>query len=369
MNRVWFGASLLIALSWGLDEKNFKEPPPIWGYDRPQEWGGVCQSEPFQSPITINASAPVAAHPHLVPVVLTSQCRFLPEFTMVLLESNYRTVEVRLPTNASAQHLTPGVGPCAMLEPNSGQLYPFVRFHFHIGAEHLLEHSHVDAELHAVFQQSSGKTAVVAVRLRRGTSSGHVGSTAFFNTIFRSPLPAAGESSTVSLKRPIGLDDVFPASDGSYDTYEGSLTTPPCTGGVRWVVFTAVQEIPSDVFGKIRGALSAYMPKTFGTYGNARPAQEVRGRAVFKFRDPTSTTTNRWIIGEDEELRMVPSNSGSAVPTTETKSFVMRHAFGLFVGVLCFATIGLLLRLREQPLEVGVSDAARDAATYGTMET
>ncbi|CUG87418.1 carbonic anhydrase, putative [Bodo saltans] len=360
MHRFWLGAALLFVLSFGLEDTT--APPPIWTYDKPQEWGDYCQDKAaFQSPIFINSSTPVAAHPHLHPVLLTTNCRFHTDTTTVLQESNYRTVEVRLPTNAST-------GPvCSLFDQNSRELYPFVRFHFHVGPEHGVEGVSADAELHAVFQQSSGKTLVVAVRLRSSKSSSNT-IVNFFRATLAAPLPQGGGSSTKLLPSSIGLDDVFPLSDGSYVTYEGSLTTPPCTDKVRWIVFTAVQSIPPSALSELRDALKSYMPRTFAKFGNARAHQPPLGRPVFKFADPTSTTTNRWIMTQEDEDHLK-----SSIPFTDIvsldRSFFARHAFGLCIVILVLATIGLFIRLREQPVEVGVSDAAREAATYGTMET
>jgi carbonic anhydrase len=347
----------LFVLSCGLEEG----PPPIWNYDKQSEWGGDCQDKAaFQSPIIINSSTPLATHPHLHPVLLTTGCRFRADSTSVLQESNYRTVEVRMPTNSS--------GPaCSLLDQNTGALYPFVRFHFHVGPEHDVEGVSADAELHAVFQQLSGETLVVAVRLRSSKSSA-AGVGKFFRATLAAPLPRGGGSTTKRLAGDIGLDDVLPLSDGGYVTYQGSLTTPPCTDKVRWIVFTAVTTIPASELAALRDALQSYMPGTFKQYGNARAHQPPLGRPVFKFSDPTSTSTNRWIMTQEDEDRLKSTLAFSDVVSLD-RSFFARHAFGLCVVILVLATIGLFVRLREKPDEVGVSNAAREAATYGTMET
>jgi carbonic anhydrase len=363
---MWIGTALLVVLSLGLEE-GIRTPPPPWGYDRPSDWGGICTSGNAQSPIYINTTVAVAAHPHLAPVILTSKCRFLAGATKVQVESNYRTVEVRLPATKQKD----GAWPCAVVDPNSGELYPFVRFHFHIGPEHVMEKHGADAELHAVFQQPSGKTLVVGTRLRAASRRDKTRAAMFFDATLGAPLPKSGEATTTKLKEDVGLDDVFPTSDGTYDTYVGSLTTPPCTEGVRWIVFSATQDIPSDVFQRIRSALDSYMPVTFDKFSNARNPQPLNGRLVLKYHDPTSTSLNRWVISEEEESKMT-SVATPALTTTiasSTSDALTHH--GLLIGIifLCLVAIGLYLRLRENPVEVGISDSARAAATYGTMET
>jgi carbonic anhydrase len=108
-----------------------------------------------------------------------------------------------------------------------GVAYQLTQFHFHTGSEHRVNGRGYDMELHLVHASASGTNAVVGVFLKRGTSSGALGS------VFGS-LP-----DDLNVKHP--LDDTFdpetflPASR-THVRYVGSLTTPPCTEGVQWVV-------------------------------------------------------------------------------------------------------------------------------------
>lgn len=116
-----------------------------------------------------------------------------------------------------------------------GIVYELVQFHFHTPSEHRVgskpnsKGRGYDMELHLVHTAADGTNAVIGVFLKRGNSS------AALAPIFAS-LP-----DDLNVKHP--LDEPFnPAEflprDRTQFRYVGSLTTPPCTEGVKWVVFT-----------------------------------------------------------------------------------------------------------------------------------
>jgi carbonic anhydrase len=62
---------------------------------------------------------------------------------------------------------------------------------------------------------------------------------------------------------------LLPARRG-YFTYEGSLTTPPCTQGVTWFVMKSPVSVSAEQVSMFGGLYPA----------NARPTQPVNGRPV-----------------------------------------------------------------------------------------
>ena len=132
------------------------------------------------------------------------------------------------------------------------------QFHFHTPAEHQWEETTYPAELHLVHISESGGIAVVGVPLRIDVGS---------------PLPPAlwdclqtcefGESF------PVDLREMIPAN-GSYFAYSGSLTTPPCTEGVHWLLASEALAIRLD---DVEWLLSE-------TGTNARPLQPLGDRTV-----------------------------------------------------------------------------------------
>jgi carbonic anhydrase len=89
----------------------------------------------------------------------------------------------------------------------------------------------------------------------------------FFAKLPREP---GGENAGFSLDKPVNPADLFPSSQ-EMCRYDGSLTTPPCTEGVKWCIFTQPAE------------LSPLQIEAFKTVysGNARSVQKLYGRKVY----------------------------------------------------------------------------------------
>jgi carbonic anhydrase len=65
----------------------------------------------------------------------------------------------------------------------------------------------------------------------------------------------------------------------SYHTYAGSLTTPPCSEGVRWFVLRDVLPVPQAAVDALRERVGAFDVQR-GHAANARPVQPLDGRTV-----------------------------------------------------------------------------------------
>ena len=57
-------------------------------------------------------------------------------------------------------------------------------------------------------------------------------------------MPQAANTET-ELSQAISLDDFYP-EDKDYYNFEGSLTTPPCTEGVNWIVFKNQETVSKE---------------------------------------------------------------------------------------------------------------------------
>lgn len=110
--------------------------------------------------------------------------------------------------------------------------YQLTQFHFHTGSEHRVNGRGYDMELHLVHKSTSGALAVIGVFLRRGSSSGALA------PIFAN-LPALDTPINQQEELPEGFNPInfLPGSSAFYN-YAGSLTTPPCTEGVNWIVMS-----------------------------------------------------------------------------------------------------------------------------------
>lgn len=127
----------------------------------------------------------------------------------------------------------------------NGVRYELVQFHFHHPGEEGVKGKLPDMDIHFVHKSADGKIAVVAVRLNEGNA----------NTVLAGLWPHMPKTVGASDKT---TDEMSPAGllpqDKGYWTYEGSLTAPPCTEGVRWFVFEEQVELSRDqlqAFGRL----------------------------------------------------------------------------------------------------------------------
>ncbi|MGH9365442.1 MAG: carbonic anhydrase [Thermoanaerobaculia bacterium] len=111
----------------------------------------------------------------------------------------------------------------------AGDSYPLAQFHFHAASEHTLDGKSFPLEVHLVHVDSAGKPAlVVGVFVREGAEN------AALAAAFRA-LPGKKDESSEPAGATVDASGVLPASRTHF-AYDGSLTTPPCTEGVRWRV-------------------------------------------------------------------------------------------------------------------------------------
>jgi carbonic anhydrase len=115
---------------------------------------------------------------------------------------------------------------------------------------------------HLVHKSADGKLAVVAVLLDGG------GGSALIDSIWKN-LPKEKEKEALVQNVTVDATDLLPESRGYY-TFQGSLTTPPCSEDVTWLVL----KTPVKIAGGEIAAFGKIYPM------NARPTQPINGRAI-----------------------------------------------------------------------------------------
>ena len=143
-----------------------------------------------------------------------------------------------------------------------GQRYELQQFHFHKPSEEAIDGKHAAMVAHLVHKDDQGRLAVVAVLLNPGTVNPMVA------TLWNN-LPAKKEAEVAMQDVQINAADLLPANRGYYQ-FTGSLTTPPCSEGVTWMVLKDPSTLSTgeiDRFGR------SYPM-------NARPVQPLNGRMV-----------------------------------------------------------------------------------------
>jgi carbonic anhydrase len=139
--------------------------------------------------------------------------------------------------------------------------YKLLQVHFHRPSEHLIGGKNFPMEAHFVHRAESGALAVVGVLLAEGKAN-----PAFGKIVATMP---AKEGPAVKADSTINPNALLPAKR-SYYRYEGSLTTPPCSEVVDWLLLTTPMQVAaSDV---------ASFAKLYPM--NARPAQKDNRRFV-----------------------------------------------------------------------------------------
>ena len=117
--------------------------------------------------------------------------------------------------------------------------YALAQFHFHHPSEHRVDGKALAMEAHFVHAAEGGALAVVGVLMTPGRAN------SVFNKIV-STMPAE-EGPPVPADPAIDPNRLLPARRAYY-RYEGSLTTPPCSETVDWLVLAdRIEVAESDI--------------------------------------------------------------------------------------------------------------------------
>ena len=146
------------------------------------------------------------------------------------------------------------------------EVYDFSQFHFHTSAEHLIDGKRHQMEAHLVHkQQTTEKLAVISVLFELGQEANP------FLHKLGSRLPRS-KGKERQLKQAINLMEIFP-DNLAYYLYEGSLTTPPCSEIVTWIILKKSIPISKKQLKKFK--------KIMGN--NCRPIQALNERSIRLF--------------------------------------------------------------------------------------
>lgn len=149
------------------------------------------------------------------------------------------------------------VAPGSSLE-FGGESYELVQFHFHTPSENTFEGTHFPLEIHFVHRNLAGRLAVVSVMVRAGEAG----------PLDLLPMPAE-VGGTAALDGPLNPFDLLP-NDADYLAFEGSLTTPPCSEGVHWIVMQSQTVAGDDAIAHIAALIGP----------NNRPTHPLNGRLL-----------------------------------------------------------------------------------------
>jgi carbonic anhydrase len=230
---------------------------PHWGYqgdEGPQRWAELDPT--FATCAGGRAQSPIDLPTNVQPAKLGS------------IELDYKPTRLSILNNGHTIQVNYDPGSTLTLD---GTPYELLQFHFHVPGEHTIGGSHYPMEIHLVHRAADGAVAVVA-----GLSYGGVRNKPMVMAsearnrmldLVWQDIPPSGVR--IQGKDSINVLDLLPV-DRRYVTYEGSLTTPPCTEGVRWIVLTTPTVVTSPQVDKFVSVVGR----------NARPVQPLNGRRI-----------------------------------------------------------------------------------------
>jgi len=216
-----------------------------WSYEAPagpEHWGDLkpayaaCVAGTQQSPINFETVRPAA---------LTAP------------QIHWQAFEGEIVNNGHTIQVNVAPGSTMVLE---GKTYQLLQFHFHHVSEHTVDGKHYPLEAHFVHQAEDGTLGVLGVFFEQGAGNPMLGQ------IWSLAPTAEGEADETLAVDPMAL---LPRASKFY-RYQGSLTTPPCSEIVDWVVYQQPLQASAEQIEAFASVFEA----------NYRPTQPLNRRYV-----------------------------------------------------------------------------------------
>ncbi|MCX8737758.1 carbonic anhydrase [Gilliamella sp. wkB292] len=218
-----------------------------WGYegeDKPENWGklspefSTCENGKNQSPINIEHV--FKTHHDKLKLV------FKPGKQEII--NNGHTIQVNV-----------GEGNTLQID---NEVFTLQQFHFHAPSENEIKGKQFPMEAHFVYKNKNGELAVVALMFNKGKTNPELAKA-------WQQIPTEVEA-TATLTQPVDIKALLPNRLDFY-RFSGSLTTPPCTEGVRWIVLEQESSVSTEQIEKFHSIMH---------HDNNRPVQPLNGRVI-----------------------------------------------------------------------------------------
>ncbi|MGF1726351.1 carbonic anhydrase [Photobacterium nomapromontoriensis] len=144
-----------------------------------------------------------------------------------------------------------------------GDTFELKQFHFHTPSENFIDGKQFPLEVHFVHANSKGQLAVISAMFETGPRGNEA-----FNDLLTT-IPANGEQ--IAISNPLSPAALLPR-EREYFRFNGSLTTPPCSEGVRWFVMQEHQTSSKSQTDALHNVMG----------NNARPLQPLNARLILK---------------------------------------------------------------------------------------
>ena len=233
---------------WGYEAKN---GPQVWAKLSPEYF--LCAEGRHQSPIDLVNPTPTKLPP------ITNEYYWTRDLN---IRNTGHTIEVAYPEGSRIYI--------------DGTAYQLLQFHFHAPSEHTVAGKPFDMEMHLVHKSEEGNLAVVGLLIEKGRHNSS------YDPIW-DHLPAVpGETQHFTVNGNLSVDPRMMLSPNGQVTdeamqpfppayrYEGSLTTPPCSEEVKWIVLTTPIEMSEAQIAAFKAII----------HDNNRPVQPLNGRKL-----------------------------------------------------------------------------------------
>lgn len=250
LGRILISTAAVALLSSALLASGGKTHWGYTGHEAPQHWGELsddyemCKDGKSQSPINITPAVTVQSKG-------LEKIGFDYNTGISSVINNGHTIQVNFEKGSSITV--------------DGVKFPLVQFHFHTPSENEIDGKSFPLEGHFVHATKDGELAVVALLFEDGAEN------PFIKKVWaKMPHKAGGKE---SLNIPAAEVNALLPQDKAYYRFNGSLTTPPCSEGVRWLVLKNYSNISKE---QTKEFLELFH------HANNRPVQPINARKVME---------------------------------------------------------------------------------------
>ncbi|WON76603.1 carbonic anhydrase family protein [Serratia sp. UGAL515B_01] len=219
-----------------------------WGYEGqedPAHWGklspdfSLCETGKNQSPINIHGALKTTHHGKL--------------------ELAFKLGRQQIVNNGHTIQINVSEGNTLELDDDN---FVLQQFHFHSPSENEIDGKQFPLEAHFVFKDKDGALAVVALMFEEGKANTQLAQA-------WQQMPTAVDQTAV-LNKPVDIKALLPKEFHFY-RFSGSLTTPPCSEGVSWIVIDKPVSASAEQISQFRSVIH---------HVNNRPVQPLNGRII-----------------------------------------------------------------------------------------
>ena len=177
------------------------------------------------------------------PIMLNSDVDQIPAGSLNYLANK---TEGEMENKGSSIEITGAAGELKIAD----ETFKLANLHFHTPSEHRLNKEHYPVEMHMVHQDASNQTAVVGFLVQLSTTQTSSFMRGALAKIKQVPTGQALGTGEMDFNEIVGQ-----VRTQSFYQYMGSLTVPPCTESIRWLVATKPLLLDVDSYNNLKAAV------------------------------------------------------------------------------------------------------------------